>query len=229
MTRYAALLMSLALLIGCQGAGVNSFWKTHHINLEDIQQEEDQFASFAQLAVNSPEKDALEALDGLFDIIREDEVMYYVYTDWMDAAFYSLLSPCRNAALYSKAVERMVVDGIVTGSEIDARLQRKNWINYNKKGTEAVVPGAVIRERALVLVLDQGCPSCKDALTKLSEDWKDVRRIAVCCGSGPLPVQPGWEYMTDNQSVVVFDPQMTPIYFVVAADGTVETPYALVF
>lgn len=229
MNRYAALLMSLALLAGCQRADVKSFWKTHQINQKDIQQEEDQFASFAQLAAHSPEKDALDALDGLFDLLREDEVMYYVYTDWMDAAFYSLLSPCRNAALYSKAVDRMVVDGIVTGSDIDTRLQRKDWINYNIKGARAIVPGAVIGERAIVLVLDQGCPSCKEALSKLSADWKDVRRIAICCGNGPLPVQRGWEYLTDNQSGAVFDPQMTPIYFVVAADGTVETPYTLVF
>lgn len=229
MTRYAALIFSLALLMGCQGAGVKSFWKTHRINLEDIQQEEDQFASFAQLAVRSQEKDALEALDGLFDILREDEVMYYVYTDWMDAAFYSLLSPCRSAVLYSKAVERMVEDGILNGSDIDSRLQRKDWINYNTKGVKATVPGAVIREHTLVLVLDQGCPSCKDALAKLSADWKGVRLLAICCGNGPLPVHPGWEYLTDNQSRVVFDPQMTPIYFVVDADGTVEIPYTLVF
>ena len=229
MNRYAALLISLALLVGCQGAGVKSFWKTHQINLDDIQLEETQFASFAQLAVESPEQDAMEALDGLFDILREDEVMYYVYTDWMDAVFYSLLSPCRSAALYSRAVEHMVGDGILTGSDIDVRLQRKEWINYNTKGATAIVPGAVIRERTLVLVLDQGCPSCKEALTKLSADWNDVRRIAICCGIGPPPIQHGWEYLTDNQSGAVFDPKMTPIYFVVAADGTVETPYTLVF
>ena len=79
MTRYAAFFLSLALLTGCQEASVKSFWITHDINLEDIQEEEDQFASFAQLAVSSPEADALEALDILFDKLLDNEVLYYVY------------------------------------------------------------------------------------------------------------------------------------------------------
>ena len=102
-------------------------------------------------------------------------------------------------------------------------------MGYNQKGALATVPGVTFRERTLVLVLDQGCPSCKEALDSLAAQWPDARRIAVCCGYGAIPAQPGWEYLTEEPSRAVFDPKMTPIYFVVSPDGIVETPYTLVF
>jgi len=39
----------------------------------------------------------------------------------------------------------------------------------------------------------------------------------------------GWEYVQADSSNPVFDPRMTPIYFVVASDGTVEVSYTTVF
>ena len=123
----------------------------------------------------------------------------------------------------------MVADGILTESDMRPRLQKREWIQYNSNAAEATVPGAVIKERTLVLVLDTGCPSCREALISLAEkpEWTDVRRIAVCCGYGRTPEVPGWEYLTPENATAVFDIRMTPVYFVVAADGTVETTYQL--
>ena len=73
------------------------------------------------------------------------------------------------------------------------------------------------------------CPSCREALQKLAEDpqWNDVKKLAVCLGYGPQPSVPGWDYLSPENGDVVFDLHMTPVYFVIAADGTVEHGYTL--
>ena len=230
MKRFFFCILSLVLLVGCQGQDVSHFWDTHSIDDADIQAAEDQFAIFAEKAVAAPEADALTAMDGLFDHLLRDTVGYYIYSDWMDAAFYNLLSPCRNAPLYSKAVERMVTDGILNASEYGPFLQRRDWIQYNRQGEQATVPGiSSFDERTLVLVLDLGCSSCRQALEKLNSDsrWTGLRRMAVCCGYGPRPDVPGWEYLFPEDASAIFDPRLTPIFFVVAPGGKVESPYAL--
>ena len=229
MRKLTSAIILLALLTGCQIAGVKGFWNTHSIDYSDIDAARDQFAGFAQLAAESPQQESLEAIDALFDKLQKDTVAYYIYSDWIDGVFYNIFSPCRSASLYSKAVDRMVADGILTESDMRPRLQKREWIQYNSNGAEATVPGAVIKERTLVLVLDTGCPSCREALTSLAEkpEWADVRRIAVCCGYGRTPEVPGWEYLTPENATAVFDIRMTPVYFVVSADGTVETTYQL--
>ncbi len=229
MNKTALIFLCLALLSGCQASGIRGYWNRVPLLENNLEVSEDRFGAFCEKAAAAPEEDALAALDVLFDRLRKDTVAYYVYSDWMDGAFYSLLSPCRNAALYSKAVDRMVSDGILDQSEYESRIQRREWMGYNQKGATATVPGVIFKERTLVLVLDQGCPSCKEALTSLAAEWADARRIAVCCGYGAIPALPGWEYLSEEPSRAVFDPKMTPIYFVVSADGIVETPYTLVF
>ena len=230
MKRTFTAVLCLALLAGCQASGVGNFWNTHSIDYSDFHAAEDQFADFAELAVAAPEEDALAALDVLFDQLKQDTVAYYVYSEWMDGAFYNLLSPCRNADLYGKAVERMATDGVLGPGECDPFLQRREWIGYNLEGTKAIVPGwAGFDTRTLVLVLDLGCPSCREALEKLSADpqWSGVKKMAVGLGYGPEPAVPGWEYLFPENGTAVFDIHMTPVYFVVAADGTVESGYAL--
>lgn len=229
MNRFTAVILSLALLLGCQEKGVSVFWDTHSVDYSDINAAQDQFALFAELAVAAPESEALSAIDALFDKLKEDAVAYYIYTDWLDGAFYNIFSPCRSAALYSAAVNRIVADGILAPNECDPFLQRKEWINYNLEGERAIVPGTVINQQSLVLVLDQGCPSCREALTSLAQnqEWANYRHIAVCCGYGPAPAVTGWEYVEADNASAVFDPRMTPVYFVVSADGTVETTYHL--
>ena len=220
--------LCLALLAGCQAAGVGQFWNTHSIDYSDIRAAEDQFADFAELAVSAPEEEALAALDVLFDKLKQDTVGYYLYSEWMDGAFYNLLSPCRNVALYGKAVDRIVADGILQPYECEPFLQRREWIQYNQEGAKAFVPGlSRFDARTLVLVLDLGCPSCREALETVAAapQWSGLDKLAVGLGYGPKPEVPGWEYLFPENGAAVFDIHMTPIYFVAAADGTVESGY----
>ena len=223
-------ILCLVLLAGCQASGVRTFWNTHSIDYSDIRAAEDQFARFAEQAVSAPEPDALEALDVLFDRLRQDTVAYYLYSEWVDGAFYSPLSPCRNAALYAKAVDRMVTDAVLQDYECRPYLQKREWILFNQPGEPAIVPGLVpFGSRTLVLVLDLGCPSCREALEALLSDprWTDVYKVAVGLGHGPRPAVDGWDYLFPENGSAVFDIRMTPVYFVVAADGTVESGYTL--
>ena len=230
MRRMVSIFLFLTLLAGCREAGVQDFWRTHSIDYSDVNAAQDQFAIFAEKAVAAPEADALAAIDVLFDRLKEDEVAYYLYTDWIDDAFYHLLSPCRNAAVFAKAVERMAVDGILSEGECAPYLQKAGWIQFNQEGTPATLPVVVPQGmRTLVLVLDLGCPSCREALEKLGGDpqWEGVRKMAVGLGYGPHPDVPGWEFLFPENGTAVFDIGMTPVYFVVAADGTVERGYTL--
>ncbi len=227
--RVLALSLILLILASCNEQGVRSFWKTHSIDYSDIDAAERQFADFAELAVAAPEKDGLAALDGLFKQLKKDEVAYYIYADWMAGAFYNLLSPCRSPQLFTRAVEHMVKDGVMTEGSYQNFLRQSDWIQFNQKGAKATVPGVSIRERTLVLVLDLSCSSCREALEKLGGDqrWIGLRHVAVGCGYGPVPTVPGWEYLTPENASAVFDPRLTPIYFVVGSDGRVEVPYSL--
>ena len=222
--------LCLALLTGCQASGIRSFWNDVPLLEKDISVSEDRFARFAEQAVSAPEEDVLAAMDALFDKLKQDSVAYYVYSEWMDGAFYSPLSPCRNAAFYDKAVDRLVTDGILSTDECEPFLRRREWIMYNREGSKAIVPGlSDIDTRTLVLVLDLSCPSCRKALQKLAEDpqWNNAKKLAVGLGYGPQPDVPGWDYLFPENGNVVFDIHMTPVYFVVAADGTVEHGYTL--
>ena len=227
--RYFSAILLLALF-SCHPQGIRSFWKTHSIDYSDYAAAEDQFADFAELAVAASPKEASASLDVLFDQLKKDTVAYYIYADWMSGAFYNLLSPCRSPQLFSRAVERMMADGMMTSSACEPFLQQREWIQYNLKGAPATVPGlSAFEERTLVLVLDLGCSSCRRALEKLGGDpqWAHVRRVAIGTGYGPIPDVPGWEYLKPANATVVFDPRLTPIFFVVAPGGAVEIPYTL--
>ena len=228
MKHAVELILCLALLAGCQASGIRGYWNSVPLLEKDLSLSEDRFALFAEQAVVAPEADALAAMDVLFDRLKQDTVAYYIYSDWVDGAFYNLLSPCRNATLYSKAIDRMIADGVLQESEYEPFLRRRQWILYNQPDAPASVPGCpAFTERTLVLVLDLSCPSCREALEQLSADarWAGVRRVAVCCGYGPHPTVPGWDYLFPEDASSVFDPHLTPIYFVVAAGGTVESGY----
>lgn len=228
MKQFLSVVACVLALVSCGRQGVRTFWDTHSIDYTDVGAAEDQFADFAELAVASDPEDAVAALDALFDKLLEDEVAYYLYSEWMEGAFYSLLSPCRSAALYSKAVERLVSDGVFSMDDCQPWLQRRDWIQYNQAGQPATVPGVTsFGEETLVLVLDLGCPSCREALESVAAEWPSLRRIAVGCGHGPQPSVEGWEYLFPENADAVFDPRMTPVYFIVSANGTVETSYSL--
>lgn len=228
MKHSAVITLCLALLMGCQASGIRGYWDAFPLLEKDLSLSEDRFARFAELTVAAPQDQALAAMDILFDKLKQDTVAYYVYSEWVDGAFYNLLSPCRSVPLYSKAVERMVSDAVLQLEECEPFLQRREWMQFNQPGAPATVPGRnTFPSRTLVLVLDLSCPSCRQALERLSADpqWAEARHLAVCCGSGPLPTVPGWEYLSPENATAVFDPHLSPIYFVVAAGGTVECGY----
>lgn len=229
MRKITVVIFTALALLSCDRPEIVSFWDTHSIDYTDIDAAEDQFADFAELAVAAPEKDAFKAIDILYNRLRKDEVAYYIYSDWMEAAFYNLISPCHSPALFGKAVDRIVKDGVLTSGAAEPFIRKREWSGYNLPGAVATVPGVVIRERAVVLVLDQGCPSCREALSAVEALFPDARHVAVCCGYGPTPAVGGWEYVSDDSSNPVFDPRMTPIYFVVDSDGRVEVSYTTVF
>ena len=231
MKHWTAIFLLTALFAGCSEASIKDYWHVHSLDYSDIEAAEDQFACFAEEAVAAPVEDALDALDVLFDQMKKDEVAYYIYTDWINGAFYNPLSPCRNAILYSKAVERLETDGVLSESECAPYRQKRTWITYNQAGQPAALPPGIFDgRRTLVLILDLSCSSCQDALATLSAapEWAEVRRVAICCGYGPEPDVPGWDYFIPVDATDVFDPKMTPVYFVVSAEGTVEKSYSFV-
>lgn len=227
--KYAAqVILCLAFLTGCRASGIGGYWNNCPLLDNNLSICEERFADFAELAVASPQADALAAMDALFDRLKQDTVAYYIYSEWMDGAFYNLLSPCRNATLYTKAVDRIVADAVLSTAECEPFLKKRQWIGYNLPGERAAVPGCPsFTDRTLVLVLDLSCSSCRQALEKLSSEaqWAGIRHLAVCCGYGPHPDFPGWDYVYAENPSAVFDPGLTPIYFIVAADGTVESGY----
>lgn len=223
--------MALLLAYGCGRTTVKGFWNSHSTDLTDIRAAEDQFADFAELAVAAPESEAIAELDILYNFLAGNEVLYYIYSSWMEGAFYSLYSPCRNSALFSHAVERMLKDGVMTMEDIEPLARERSWMENNLPGQEATVPGVLLDgRRTVVIVLDFGCSSCHKALTELKSNpiCKDNRLVAINCGKGPVPDVPGWEYYSPDNAEAVFDPHMTPVYFIIAADGSVDTSYTLV-
>lgn len=227
MKRFSSIVfLFLALLAGCRQS-VADYWKNNSIDYSDINSARERFVTFAELAVAAPVDEACTAIDLLFDRLKEDPVAYYLYSDWIDAAFYNLLSPCRNAVLYSRSVERIVKDGVLTESDYAPYLQKRNWIQYNLPGQQATIPGVTLNgQRTLVLVLDQTCHSCRQALEALA-DFDIDRKLALFCTYGPIPEAPGWEVAVPDNAQIVFDPHISPVYFIVAADGTVETAYTI--
>ena len=103
-------------------------------------------------------------------------------------------------------------------------------MSYNLAGSKAVVPGVDFGERTLVLVLNLSCPSCRESIQKMDKDpsWRNARKVAVCCGFGPVPECSGWEISVRPEGASeVFDIDMSPFYFVVGSDGVVEKTYTI--
>lgn len=229
MRRLGVILLSFVLLISCREAGVKYFWDSHSIDYSDIDAAHDQFVDYAALASAADTSAALVSMDRLFDKLKEDEVAYYIYTEWVEGIFYHPFSPYRSEALYARAVERMGTDGIFSEDECVPYRQRLGWMRLNRLGGPATVPDVALDgRRTLVLVFDLGCPSCREALQTLAAEprWAEVRRVAIGCGYGPEPEIPGWEYVRPEHFRQYFDQRVAPFWFVVSADGTVETSYS---
>ncbi len=240
MKRFLLIPVAAVLLLvpGCKQSGkesapadVRTFWDGKTLLEEDYRTSEDRFADFAEAAVNAPLEEAIAALDGLFDRLKEenDEVTYYIYAEWMAAAFYDIFSPCRNAALYDHAVDRMEADGILPPYDCEPYRQKSDWMKVNCPGEKATLPEPDPEGRnTLVLVMNLSCPTCHDALNRLAglTEWADARHLALCCGFGPIPEVTGWEYRRVENAGAYFDIHMTPCYYIIDPDGVVLHPYA---
>jgi hypothetical protein len=227
-SNFLVIACAACLFLGCSKGTLSDFWKGVPLLEEDISVSEDRFADFAELAVAAPEKEAKAALDVLFDRLLSDEVAYYVYSEWMNGAFYSVFSPCRNAGLYSYSVGRMEKDGFFNEDELRPYQMRSKWININTRGDDAVVPGVSLNgERTLVLVMDMSCPSCLKAIENLSQDeeWEGVRKIAIGLGYGQVSPSEGWEIYTPDDANNIYDIRLSPVYYVVSPEGKVELSY----
>ncbi len=232
----AVILAVLALAVSCKSPSVKGYWEKHTPDISDIRAAENEFAAFAELAVGSPEQEAREEIDRLFEQLRANEVAYFVYSEWIVSAFYSPASPCRDCALFSYAMTSHVLkDGIVDGYDAELYERLVTACNTNKEGTALVLPPLNDRrgndvtiepvEPILFLVVDLSCPSCLKALDKLSKKYPEARHIALCSGPATLPDRTDWEFLRATETDSVYDISAAPFYFVVNSEGIIEKSY----
>lgn len=232
MRRIGVIFLSVILICGCRESRIVDYWNENGIDYSDVDAAQDRFAVYAELANAAKLPEAEASMDVLFDMLKEDEVAYYLYIDWLGAAFYNPLSPCRNPDIYAKAVGRISSDGILSEGERFMFEKRRDWSQMNKQGSPAVVPGIQLDgRRTLVLVVNLSCPSCMESLRSMASapEWADVRRVAVCCGFGPAPETEGWEYTFLEDPSEYFDIELTPVYYVVSEDSLVESSYLIAY
>lgn len=230
MQRLLSVIIVLSILTGCRETGIRGFWDEVPLMESNLRVSEDRYVDFAELTTKVPAEDALAEFDNLYERLRQDTMAYYLYSEWLEGAFYSIYSPCRNAALFSRGVEHLIADGILAADEYEPFVRKRDWMQLNLKGERAVVPGVETAGRCtLVLVLDITCPTCRQALTTLGSnpDYAGARHIAVCYGQGSQSGIPDWEFVFPENFTSFFDSQMTPVYFVVNETGEVEQSYSL--
>ena len=231
--RVLALIFTAAVLLSCQSGkkpapSVIDYWDRHDWHLdEDLDITEERFADFAELAAAAPKEEAVAALGALLDSLKaKDEVAYYIYAGWVEGAFYHPLSPCRNYDLYSYAVDRIATDGVMSSDEFAPLLRRKHWMSLNLPGEKAVIPEADPEGRnTLVLVVDLSCPTCRESLGRLANEWAEARHLAICFGPGNLPDVPGWEYQQEASVSDWFDIRLAPAYYLIDPAGVVLQSY----
>ena len=234
--RLAALLaLTLALAVSCGSPSVKGYWVKHTPDITDIRAAEDEFAAFAELAAKADEQDARAEIDRLFDLLKADEVAYYVYTEWVVRAFYASASPCRNCPLFVYSMTRILGDGIVDGYDAELYSRFITACQTNRIGDHLTLPSLSDRsgnevviesgQPTLFLVVDLSCPSCLKSLEKMAGEHQGARHIALCGGSGNFPKVEGWEYYRAYETDSVYDIGAAPFYFIADADGTIKESY----
>lgn len=237
--RKAALILTAiaAIISGCRdNSGVRGYWSSRALSIEDYPAAEEEFANFAELAVQAPEADAFAAVDMLLDKASKDEVTYLVYSDLILRAFGLLASPCYSGPIFIHAADKILSQGVVDAYTANQFEKRREFLLHNKVGDKAEIPELLdvndqsfqfpLVQRTLFLVVDQACPSCTAAMSHFfSTEWKDDWLVALCCGKGPLPIEPGWDCYRLPYSQTIFDTHEAPFFFVTAPDGTVEKSY----
>ena len=226
-------LLGCCVLASCQDAGLQHYWDRHAIAVEDYSKSCDTFVSFAELSVKAPQSKAEQALDALMDkLAAGNEVDYYIYSEWLTAAYHSILSPCRNPGLFAKFVSRLQTDGIMTEDDYAplAELAAKDMLNL--PGTGCIIPALQDESGApapwapgqetLFLVLNLDCATCVAALRALSTEPGE--HIALCFGRTPPPAVPGWQFRYSPELSDTFDLEAAPFWFTVDASGIVVKP-----
>ena len=223
------------LAVSCKTSAVKGYWSKHTPDIADIRAAEEEFVQFAELASAAPGQDARAEIDRLFRQLRSDEVLYYVYTEWIVRAFYSTTSPCRNCELFIYSMQHVLEDGIVDGYDAELYAQFVTACQTNRVGDVFRLPSLSDRsgndvtidkgQAILFLVVDLSCPSCLRALEIMSETYPEARHVALCKGPGGFPKMDGWEFYRTYDTESVYDISAAPFYFFVNADGVVEETY----
>ena len=222
----------LALTSGCtRSGGLASYWDSAQIPVTQsgYAPEADRFATFAELAVQAPEEEWQASLDRLFSLLGSDEVSFYIYEEWIESAFYNVLSPCRSARIFDYAASRILSDGTLT-DRLDALAALRRYNSLNLPGSPLTlpplqgspdIPGG---QACTILVVDPSCRTCTASLSTLAGGAG--RHIAVCVGPSPAPDVPGWEYYRSPSAASVFDTQAAPFWFATDSLGIVTVPYS---
>ncbi|MBR5042830.1 MAG: DUF5106 domain-containing protein [Bacteroidales bacterium] len=229
---YVTGLLMLILTSCASGGGVCNYWDDVDIVVTESNYSaaEERFARFAELLVQAPGDEAEKALGVLFDRIKEDEVSYYVYADWIESAFHNYLSPCRNPIIFGKAAELFERDGIIEQERIQKLRALAAQDMLNRPGEHCTVPdGAEAAGSALYLVLNLDCRTCLQSLEALSKSHPEAEHIALCFGYSPLPGLSGWKYLKPDGMGDIFDLEAAPFWFLTADDGSVSIPYCAEF
>ena len=226
------LIAVLALIVSAcnNGSGLAGYWDEEGVSVTEsnYRETQDRFARFAELLVAAPADEATSALDDLFSRLKDDEVAYYVFSEWMEGAFHNYLSPCRNAGLFATAVGHLAEDGVVSKEEV-ARLRKLVEMDkFNRPGDHCTVPdGAEADGAALYLVLDLDCRTCLQSLAAMAEVHPEAEHIALCFGYSRTPEVPGWKYLRPEGMKDFFEIAAAPFWFLTDADGIVTIPYSM--
>ena len=229
-----SLISMLALLISaCNGGSeLAGYWGEEGVTVTEsnYRETQDRFARFAELLVAAPQEEAADALGDLFKRLRDDEVAYFVYAEWIEAAFHNYFSPCRNTELFDVAVRHFSSDGIL-GKEEVARLQKLSAMDkLNLRGERCTLPeGASADGPALYLVLDLDCRTCLQSLAAMADVHPEAEHIALCFGYSRTPEVPGWKYLRPDGMKDIFELAAAPFWFLTDAEGTVSIPYSMEF
>lgn len=227
--------VALALAVSCKSPSVKGYWTSHTPDISDIRAAENEFAVFAELAVKAPELEAREELDCLLSQLKDDEVKYYVYSEWIVSAFYSPASPCRSCALFTYAIQRVLEDGVIDGYDAELYSKLVAACNTNQEGSALTLPALNDRagndvtvepgQQIIFMVVDLSCPSCLKALDKWARKYPKARHIALCSGPSLLPDRSDWELYRATETDGVYDIKAAPFFFVVNSEGIIEQSY----
>lgn len=226
---YLALVLAI-LLTGCNGGNkLTGFWDDVDVTVteDNYSDTQDRFAQFAELLACAPAAKADVALESLFGKIKQNEVDYIIYSQWMESAFHNYFSPYRNPRLFGKAVEHFAADGVLAPEELERLQTLAAQDQLNRQGGPCTVPDEAKTEGpTLYLVLNLDCRTCLQSLAALSGEYPEAEHIALCFGYNQIPEVSGWKYLKPEGLDEIFELEAAPFWFLTAADGTIQIPYS---